>query len=198
MAVGEDPLLDHEYDGIREYDNPLPGWWVWLFWLPILFSVPYYLYYHVGVGESIHDALQAAGAAAIERQNALFANVKVDEAALQSLLEGKPFQLADGSTLEMDLGAMSQTFKQRCATCHGAQAQGLTCPNLTDDYYKHGASLMEIFRTIENGVAGTEMKSWKDDLGPAGMVAMAAYVGTLRGKNLPGRKPEGERILLDR
>ncbi|MGE3164197.1 MAG: cbb3-type cytochrome c oxidase N-terminal domain-containing protein [Planctomycetota bacterium] len=195
-ARDEDYLLDHEYDGIQEYDNPLPSWWVWIFWATIVFSVPYYLYYHVGIGPTIVDAHEQAAAAAIQRQNALFQNVTVDEQSLQKLLAGQPFQLADGSALEMDLGGMGQTFLQKCATCHGARAQGLTCPNLTDDYYKNGAKLMDIFRTIENGVPGTEMKSWRDDLGPAGLVAMAAYVGSLRGKNLPGRKAEGEKVIL--
>src|SRR3989338_6760548 len=48
-----DRLLDHEYDGIEEYDNPLPGWWVWLFWATIVFSGVYVAFYHMGPGPSV-------------------------------------------------------------------------------------------------------------------------------------------------
>ena len=58
-----DKLFDHEYDGIREYDNPLPRWWLWLFIISIVICYPYILYYHFGPGKSVHEALEAEIAA---------------------------------------------------------------------------------------------------------------------------------------
>ncbi|MEK7370666.1 MAG: cbb3-type cytochrome c oxidase N-terminal domain-containing protein, partial [candidate division NC10 bacterium] len=52
-TTDRDRLLDHEYDGIEEYDNPLPGWWVWVFWATIVFSGVYVAFYHVGPGPSV-------------------------------------------------------------------------------------------------------------------------------------------------
>ena len=59
----EDRLLDHEYDGIQEYDNPLPSWWVWVFWATIIFSGAYIMYYHVGIGPTVHDEFEAQAVA---------------------------------------------------------------------------------------------------------------------------------------
>lgn len=185
MSTEEDHLLDHSYDGIQEYDNPLPGWWVWLFWASIIYSGGYFLYYHVGIGPSIHDEYQVAAADAFEKQAAEFAKIVITEEVLADL---------QSNTALMD--GMGQKFRTKCSTCHGSQGEGLACPNLTDEYFKNGATLVEIYETIRDGVPGTEMKAWKDDLGPAGLAAMSAYVGTLRGKNLPGRKAEGEKVVL--
>jgi cytochrome c oxidase cbb3-type subunit 3 len=65
-AVSSEPeLLDHEYDGIREYDNPMPGWWVTVFWLSVVFAVGYAFHYHVsGNGVSVSDAYASEMAAA--------------------------------------------------------------------------------------------------------------------------------------
>ncbi|NIP15658.1 MAG: cytochrome C oxidase Cbb3, partial [Pseudomonadales bacterium] len=49
-------LLDHNYDGIQEYDNPLPRWWLWLFWITIVFSAFYFVYYHFGQGKLAVEA----------------------------------------------------------------------------------------------------------------------------------------------
>ena len=55
-GVTTENLTDHSYDGIQEYDNPLPGWWVWLFNATIFFSIFYVVFYHMGAtGRSIHD-----------------------------------------------------------------------------------------------------------------------------------------------
>jgi len=62
----EDRLLDHSYDGIQEFDNPLPGWWKWLFWGSIAYSFVYVLFFHVGIGPSVYDDFDNARAAYFE------------------------------------------------------------------------------------------------------------------------------------
>lgn len=177
----QDHLLDHSYDGIQEYDNPLPGWWVYVFWATIIFSVFYVGYYHIGVGPTIQDEYARAASMYFEKQAAQFAGKEITEAFIYEL-----------STDPNRMKAIAQKFQANCATCHGPSGEGLVGPNLTDDQWLHGGTLMDIHRVIETGVAGTEMKAWLPQLGPYGVLAMSAYVGTeLRGRNLPGRAPEG-------
>ncbi|MEM7167151.1 MAG: cbb3-type cytochrome c oxidase N-terminal domain-containing protein [Planctomycetota bacterium] len=173
----QDHLLEHNYDGIQEYDNPLPGWWVYLFIGSIIFSVLYYPFYHWGAGPSIHDEFNAEAAEAFELQSARFAQMTITEELLYK-------QQLDGTLMN----GMALKFKTKCASCHADDGGGLACPNLTDDYWLHGGDLVSIFETIRDGIPGKEMKSWADELGPAGCVGLAAYVGTLRGRNVPGGK----------
>ncbi|MFN0058464.1 MAG: cbb3-type cytochrome c oxidase N-terminal domain-containing protein [Planctomycetota bacterium] len=180
----QDRLLEHDYDGIKEYDNPLPGWWVYVFWASIFFSGIYVMYYQVGVGVGELAAYNAEAAAAFEKQAAEFASLEVTEELIAKLMADKPL-----------MAGMEAKFVAKCATCHGAASQGITCPNLTDNYWLHGATLLSIFKTIRDGVPGKEMKSWKNDLGPGGLLAMAAYVGTRRNTNVAGGKaPQGTQV----
>ena len=185
-AGGQDHLLEHSYDGIQEYDNPLPGWWVWIFLATIGFSFFYAVYYHLGTGLSIHDGYDLEAAAFFEMQAKQLEGVEVTEALLYK------------QSLNKDLVAgVKKRFQAKCATCHNQEAQGDACPNLTDDYWLHGGDLLQIYTTIKNGVPGTEMKSWLTELGPAGVLNMAAFVGSLRGTNHPGgKKAEGKKYVI--
>lgn len=176
----EDRLLDHSYDGIQEFDNPLPGWWKWLFWASIGYSFLYVLYFHVGVGPSVLDDFDTARAAYFEVQEAKFADLEINEATLAQLTQDEDL-----------MAAQEKNFVGKCATCHRADGGGLACPNLTDDFWLHGGTRMDIYATIRDGVAGKAMESWLDQLGPVGVLWMAAYVDTLRGKNVEGRAQEG-------
>lgn len=174
-----DRLLAHDYDGIEEYDNPLPGWWVWLFWATIAFSGLYAVYYHLGPGQSIHDQFAEEMRVAAEQQAraAAAAGTPTDEAL--KALQGNPKLMA----------AAREMFAARCAACHGPQAQGLIGPNLTDEYWLHGGKLTDIYNTISEGVPEKGMVRWKDQLSPAEIRAMAAFVGSLQGTNPPNPKP---------
>lgn len=184
MSNENDHLLEHNYDGIQEYDNPLPSWWVWIFWGTILFSPAYFVFYHVGIGPSIHDEYSVAAAEAFDLQAKQFAEMDITEEVLADLAKDS-----------VVMGGMQQRFVAKCATCHGASGAGLACPNLTDGHFKHGATFMDYFTVISEGVSGTEMKAWKDELGPAGVVGLAAYVGTLSWTFAPdGRAPEGAEV----
>jgi cytochrome c oxidase cbb3-type subunit 3 len=181
----DDRLVGHAYDGIQEYDNPLPGWWVWIFVATIVFSAAYWGYYQLGPGPSVVAEYEAEARVASEQAAALAAKagVQSDETI---------------AAVARDAGAMAKAkeiFVARCTVCHGPQGQGLIGPNLTDDYWLHGGRPVEILKIITGGVVEKGMIPWKDMLSPQEIQALAAYIGTLRGSNPPNPKaPQGDRV----
>lgn len=177
-----DRLISHGYDGIQEYDNPLPGWWVWIFWVTIVFSIGYWAYYQIGPGPSIVAQYEAEEEIAEQRRPRVVASAVTD---------------ASLAALEKDAAAMAKAkeiFATRCMPCHGDRGQGIVGPNLTDEYWLHGGRLTEIYALISEGVPEKGMVPWKTQLSPAEIAAMAAYVGTLRGTNPPNPKAaEGQK-----
>jgi cytochrome c oxidase cbb3-type subunit III len=178
----QDQLLDHEYDGIREYDNPLPRWWVWMFAGSFWFSVAYFFHYHVsGNGESVAAAYAADVAAAREVAAKASLAAPVSEESIGKLM-------AD-TALMNDTKAL---FALRCAACHGDRAQGTIGPNLTDDAWIHGSGkLVDIFGVINDGVLAKGMPAWGKQLSPIELRKLAAFVGTQRGRAIAGKAPEG-------
>lgn len=183
MAKVTDQSFDHDYDGIKEYDNPLPRWWVWLFIGSVLWGVAYVPYYHFGLGG------QLPGEAYEE-----------DMAAW--LLAHPPEPLPDEATLvamqadDPALAAMGQSiFVSRCAVCHAADGGGQVGPNLTDDHTLHGYSRAAIVKTVHDGVPAKGMLAWKNQLERQEIYAVGLYVHGLRGTS-PARPkpPEGDPI----
>jgi cytochrome c oxidase cbb3-type subunit 3 len=175
-------LLDHEYDGIREYDNPLPGWWVYAFWASFVFSVGYLFHFHISEnGDSVAETYEADMASAREERAKHALGEKVTEAGLA--------QLSKEAALMADAEAL---FAQRCMQCHGAHGEGGIGPNLTDGSFIHGSgSLLDIYATVSNGVPAKGMPAWSLQLTSMQVSELAALVGTFQGKNLPGKVAEG-------
>jgi len=179
MNSPDDPLLmDHEADGIRELDNKLPRWWVWLFYGTTIFAIIYLLYYHVfGAG------------------NLMAAEYK------QEMKRGEAIKSAAMAKFEVTIGTLEpskdqdilnrghQTFTRLCAPCHRADAGGLVGPNLTDDYWIHGDKFSDNLKTIWNGVPEKGMVTWKNTLKPGEIYEVASYIYTLRGTHPPNPKP---------
>ena len=180
--ASEDQLLDHEYDGIREYDNPLPRWWVWLWAGSFVFSLGYYFHYHVsGNGESVAAAYEADVRQAREQEAKKSLAEPVSEESLGKLM-------SDGALMN-DAKAL---FDLRCAACHGDRAQGVIGPNLTDAAWLHGAgTLSDIYAVVSDGVLAKGMPAWGRQLSPIELRKVTAYVGTQRGKGVAGKAPEG-------
>ena len=183
----QDQLLEHSYDGIQEFDNPMPRWWVYLFWATIVFSVLYWLNvpgFGIGKGQiSDYDRDMAAAAAAAAKQRAA-------EPAGASP-EQRMAMTKDASVLALG----KQTYTQNCAACHRADAGGQIGPNLTDDYWLHGGALEEMHKTVADGVLEKGMPPWGKVLKPAQLDAVVAYVYTLRGTTVPNPKaPQGELV----
>jgi len=174
-------LLDHEYDGIREYDNPLPGWWVFGFWASFFFGIGYIVYYASPHGVSVAEDYEADMAQARAEQAQRSLGQTVSEASLAKMMQD-PALMKDAHAI----------FALRCTPCHGEHGQGVIGPNLTDAYWLHGQdTLLDIFNTVSEGVAAKGMPAWKMQLSPLQVRELAAYVGTIRGQNLPGKAPEG-------
>jgi cytochrome c oxidase cbb3-type subunit 3 len=175
-------LLEHEYDGIREYDSPLPGWWVKLFWASFVFSLAYVFHYYVSErGQSVIAAYDED----VQQAKAERAKQSLGEAPSEEVLGA----LMADKQLMQDAKAL---FEQRCSPCHGAAGQGLIGPNLTDDHWIHGeGQLMDIYQVVSHGVADKGMPAWELQLDPVQVRKLVAFVGTLRGQNVTGKAPEG-------
>lgn len=184
-ASPQEQLLDHAYDGIREYDNPLPRWWVWIFAGSFWFSIGYFFHYHVSHnGASVAAAYEADVAVAREEQAKASLAEPVSEESLAKLM-------ADAGLMK-DSQAL---FSLRCAACHADKGQGLIGPNLTDNAWIHGrGSLTDIFAVVDQGVLAKGMPAWGKQLSPIEVRKLAAYVGTLRGKSVAGKAPEGTAV----
>jgi cytochrome c oxidase cbb3-type subunit 3 len=179
----QDYLLEHSYDGIQEYDNPLPRWWVNLFWITIVLTPLYIVYFHFGPGPLAHDRYDAEMVEFFDRQaQQLLALGEITEATLVDLT---------GDASMMSTG--EKIFRGKCATCHGMFGEGNIGPNLTDEYWLHGGQLMDIYGVVRAGVPTKGMVAWERQLKPAELLAVSSYVGTLLETDPPNPKaPQGE------
>ena len=192
VETDEPRLLAHAYDGIREYDNPLPGWWRAIFWGSIVFAAGYWVWFHVaGWGHTPDEKYQAALA---EYQGKKQLREAADAANVNEELIKR--DAGDGNVTAHG----AEIFASRCASCHTADGRGLIGPNLTDLYQLHGTTRMDIFNTVRTGVPGTAMPAWGEQMAASDVVAVASFVVTLRGKNASGGKaPQGQPVeMFDR
>jgi cytochrome c oxidase cbb3-type subunit 3 len=182
-----DALLDHSYDGIQEYDNPMPMWWKAIFLGSFVFSVFYIAWYHGGgPGKLVIEEYEAEMAEFNAQEAERAMAMAVDEDSLRVLMADKNLMTqADG------------VYKTRCAVCHGQKGEGLIGPNLTDDHWIHGATLMNIWKSVDEGYADKGMPAWGRQLRPEELRSVVAYVGTLRGKNIPGKEPQGDKVDMN-
>ncbi|MEO1526763.1 MAG: cbb3-type cytochrome c oxidase N-terminal domain-containing protein [Planctomycetota bacterium] len=181
----EPAKTDHAYDGIEEFDNPLPAWWKWTFVATIVICPFYWMFYHGGAeGRSIQDSYNLALADNTRLQFAEIADLSPDSATIMRF-SAKPSWVRVGEIV----------FKTNCASCHGRQGEGKIGPNLTDEQYKHINAVDDIAKVIANGAAANAMPAWSNRLHPNEIVMVSAYVATLRGQNVEGGKAsEGKQI----
>jgi cytochrome c oxidase cbb3-type subunit 3 len=177
--------MDHEYDGIREYDNPLPRWWTLIFWATFVFSLGYVVHYHLsGRGQSVSAEYAADMREAREQDAKRALGDKPTEDGLAKLVANAQV-MSDAKVL----------FAERCAQCHGDSGQGTIGPNLTDDYWIHGkGALLDIYQVVADGVPEKGMPAWSRQLAPIEVAKLSAYIGSLRHTNVPGKPPQGTRF----
>jgi len=181
---GSDPApgaetTGHVWDGdLAEYNNPLPRWWLWLFFISVAFAIVYLVLYP-GLGNfagrlgwsavAQHAELQRASEAQAQQLMARFAGKSVDE------LRADPEALRMGRNL----------FANNCAICHGADAHGNPgFPNLADDDWLYGGDAEQVEATISGGRNGV-MIAWEQVLGSDGVENVLAYVLSLSGRAVP-------------
>lgn len=180
-----DIMLDHSYDGIRELDNHLPPWWKWLFYLSIVFAVVYMIFYHVT------DTLPLSS-------QEYESEVALAQEQARKLQASNPVAVIDETNVTVTTDALAiadgkQTFLNNCASCHRKDGGGDIGPNLTDEYWKHGGDIKDIFKVVRRGVQGTNMIAWEGFISPEKMQNVSSYILTLKGTNPENpKKPEGE------
>ena len=172
------PKVVHVYDDIEEEDNHLPHWWLAILFGAIVFAFGYWFLYEVTGAVPGPLASFRAESAELAKRRAEAAPVS-NESLL--VLSKNATTLAEGK----------QLFVSTCAPCHGAQAQGLVGPNLTDKFWLHGGAPLEIHKSVTNGYPEKGMRPWGQILGAARVRTVAAFVISLKGQNLPGRPPQG-------
>ena len=183
----------HEWDGIRELDNPLPRWWLWVFYASIVYAIVYWVLMpawpglntytrgllgqsdRVDVARALHDLDAVRGAGAAKLKTASLAQIESDP-------ELQAYALQVGTSV----------FGDNCATCHGAGGGGgKGYPNLRDDVWLWGGSLEDIQLTITHGIRSGEdqarlsqMPAFGRDglLQPAQIADLTEYVVSLSGR----------------
>jgi cytochrome c oxidase cbb3-type subunit 3 len=192
----EDRLLDHKYDEIQEFDNPLPGWWSLIFIATIVWAVLYFFNFIPGVGtgqgrEAAYDNEVKAAAEKFGTPQEQAAKVagSIDVSLMLAYLKD-PARIEAGKAIFLD--------PSKCSSCHLVDGGGLVGPNLTDDYWIHGAQPKDILTTIVNGVPDKGMLTWGPILGPEKCAEVAAYVYTLHGtKPASPKEPQGAKVAYD-
>lgn len=211
-------LLDHDYDGIRELDNDLPRWWVWLFYATIIWGVLYLLYFHVlDIGYSSADAYrkeidptfmraqdhEAKYLGVLPEYRSPYAGFESDDVGGAKEGPAGYFPLsrdADTTTYialhdAASVGSGETIFKTHCVSCHGQFGQGGIGPNLTDQYWIHGAEFPDVVKSVRYGYPTKGMVPWLGTLSPEQIIEVASYTLTIRGSNPPNPKdPQGELV----
>ncbi len=170
MSKGIDQIIGEPIDGIEEYDNPMPRWWLKLFYFTIAFAVVYVILY-----PSLwcwNGITGWSSAAQYEQQMA--AAKKLYKRAVQE----EAIDLAKAAEDPEVVAAGKEIFKLRCVPCHGPDAKGKIGPDLTDSEWKYGGTSADIVKTISDGRPGG-MPTWKKILGKDGIRKVGAYVWSL-------------------
>ena len=177
-------ILDHNYDGIRELDNDLPPWWVWMFYATVLFGVIYLVRFHIygDYDQALeYDQEVAAATLAIEEYKKTAKDL-VDSNTVELLTEAS------------DLSAGKAIFESTCVVCHMADGGGGIGPNLTDENWILGGGIKNVFNTVaEGGRDGKGMVAWKQVLKPVEIAQVSSYLLTFQGTTPANPKaPEGD------
>lgn len=180
----EPRILEHSYDGIREYDNPLPQWWTWIMWITVIFSVPYFIFYTFGEGETLEQSYDSETAAFFDVLAKRLGDIQPDEQTIVRLSHDDTF-MATGRVL----------FRSNCAVCHSVDGGGGTGPNLTDDHFINVKKAEDIYKVLHDGVVAKGMPIWSKTFGTPQLVVLSAYVASLRGtKPAVPKAPQGDVI----
>ncbi len=183
---GEIILREHEYDGIQEYDQKLPNWWLFTFygaivWFVIHWGVYYYTDFFSTPQERVKQEIigvQQAKAAELEKTLAT-----LDDSTLVHEWATKPEVVSAGEVI----------FLTNCTACHGADLSGtitaggnkIALPGLplNDHQWKFGAKPMDLFKLINQGSPpestghnGAKMQAWGQTLGPKKVAEVTAYL----------------------
>ena len=178
-------LLDHNYDGIHEFNHPLPSWWKFTFYGGIIFAIFYFILFQIMGAPTLRDEF------------------KKEFAVIEKLQED--FNKKHGSFEEVkylaivaDNGAKKGevVFATNCVPCHKEKGIGDIGPNLTDEYWINSKGTPETnYSVIFNGVIEKGMPVWSQTLSNEEIYQVVSYVQTLHHTHQPGGKaPQGNKV----
>lgn len=184
MAAGDasqihDVETDHEYDGIREFDNPLPAWWLWTFVLAFIFGVIYWI---------------GTQSMSYQRSGEQYLSHKAEMAAYQQAMAAKSVNEEELVAIAQDPAAVAagrEVYMTNCKSCHLEHGEGQIGANLTDAYWIHGSSPKEIWSTITFGVPEKGMPTWGPVLGDKKVRELYAFIASIKDTNVTGKAPQG-------
>lgn len=180
-------VLDHDYDGIHELNHPLPSWWLGIWIISIVFSIPYFMYYHIAGG----DGLRATYVKDMDKLSV----IKAEQAKLLGVFDVEDYKTWLSNNDGVKLGAT--VYEENCLSCHAEGGGGDIGPNLTDKFWINAKdrSPEEIYPVINKGVEENGMPAWGEVLSKEDMYAAMAYVISLKGSTPPkAKEPQGENI----
>lgn len=175
----------HEFDGIKELDNPLPPWLKYIFYVTIVLSVSYLILVFVFEDDSVIQQKEY-------RKEMVAARAKTEIAAKEETVKAA----AAPMTQEQILAAGKSIFDKTCVVCHGKFGEGLVGPNFTDEYWIHGGKPEDLKKVIVEGIIEKGMISYKSQFNNKQIDQVIAYILSLQGTNPPNQKaPQGEKFV---
>ena len=182
----EKHLMDHEYDGIQEFNFPLPNWWLTSFWLGIIFGVGYISYFIFMNGPSLkHEYYAEKEKMEAVRLQYLEELMEFDEDKYQKQFNNEEMQMYGQAV-----------FENNCIACHNKNAAGDIGPNLTDKYwiYTEGKH-PQFYKFIIEGSPISGMPAWGETLSEDDLYAVTSYIYSLQGMthtNPPAKESRGD------
>lgn len=178
-------LLDHNYDGIHELDNPLPAWWRYIFYISVVFGIIYVIYYQFGSGPSLRDEFN--------KDFSAIQAIKDQLKAKSSSFNADQFAAVNNPT---GIKKGEEIFTNNCMVCHAEKGKGDVGPNLTDEYWLRAKGTPDtIFNVVYNGSVDNGMPAWSESISVDEIYLAVAYVYSLKNTHQPGGKePQGEKI----
>ena len=185
----QDLLRPIEADGIQEFDNQMPRWWVALFYITVIVGTIYGIKLHYFGGETLIEAYNASGGVSPT------AVATLEETSVQDAPGEDDGNLADRLASKEYIDGGKKVYATNCSPCHGADGGGVIGPNLTDNYFIHGRSPEETVKVISEGVPAKGMVAWKPVIGKKQVDQVAAFVLSLIGTTpASAKEPQGELI----
>ena len=164
QSIQTERVRDHEFDGIQEYDNRLPNWWLYTLYITIVFSI---MYWFVAIilkdvesdGNKINHAL-----------------AEIDAKRLTSagnLSDDSLWKMSKNSEI---ISSGKEIYTSTCLACHGDKLQGGVGLNLADQEWRHCNTPMDVYAVIDKGIPATGMAAWGNILGPKKTSKVTAYI----------------------
>lgn len=189
----KDELLDHDADGIQEYDNDLPRWWLYGFYFTIACAAVYIFYYHIYTGSDWNVLWYGARGQAAEYEQSVaeakLVNASVTgAAATQATVEY--VQTTDAAALQRGQEIFNGN-SNLCFTCHRQDLGGVVGPNLTDEYWIHGGTFRDVINSIKTGYPERGMMPYGSNakLSDQDLISLASYIFSKQDSHPESPKP---------